>query len=230
MSMLGRIAWLRDRLRRFRRDERGSNAVEFGLCAIPFFGLIFCFAESAYINYFTDVLQLAASQAARAVATGEAQSDTSTSNSVAATASQFAQNFICSNQGVGIQNDTANAGGTVGSVAKISAYLNPDGKCSNMIVDIRTAADFATASSDMKASFYSQPTKYCLGLPQQIMVMRVAYPLPAIFPLSLFSSAGTVTFNGSKVHIITATAAYENEPYENDGKNGNVVYTPPPGC
>ncbi len=72
------IAWRR--LRRvgrwfsgFRRDRRGSYAVEFALVALPFFSLLFATFDTAMIFFKEEYLQTAVSEAGRLVFTGQAQ-------------------------------------------------------------------------------------------------------------------------------------------------------------
>jgi hypothetical protein len=65
---------LRRRLLRFRRDERGATVIEFGLVALPFFGLLFAIIETALVFFAGQALETAVSNAARLIRTGQAQS------------------------------------------------------------------------------------------------------------------------------------------------------------
>jgi Flp pilus assembly protein TadG len=103
--------------------------------------------------------------------------------------------------------------------------LQPAGfNCNNLIVDVRGAADFTSA--DTNNDFYLTTPKYCLGLPGSIVVLRVAYPLPAILPLSIFGSIGVVS-NVPNVpgeyHLLFAADTFKTEPYQG-------TYTPPATC
>ena len=60
-------------LRRFKRDTRGSNAVEFGVLAMPFFGLLIAIFETAMIFLGQQAAEIATLDAARLVRTGQAQ-------------------------------------------------------------------------------------------------------------------------------------------------------------
>lgn len=55
------------------RDERGAVAVEFGLLALPFFGIIFAIIETAVVFLAGQILDAAVQDASRNIRTGEAQ-------------------------------------------------------------------------------------------------------------------------------------------------------------
>jgi Flp pilus assembly protein TadG len=75
-------------LRRFRRNRRGSAAVEFALVAPVFLALLFAIIEVALMFYATQVLETITQDAARYVLTGQAQNGTLTQ-------SQF-KTYVCS--------------------------------------------------------------------------------------------------------------------------------------
>lgn len=60
-------------LKRFRRARRGSVAVEFGLLALPFFGLLFAIVEATMVFFASVSLETGAAEAARLVRTGQVQ-------------------------------------------------------------------------------------------------------------------------------------------------------------
>ena len=60
-------------LRRFRKDANGSNAVEFGILAAPFLGLLIAIFETALIFLGQQATEIATLDAARLVRTGQAQ-------------------------------------------------------------------------------------------------------------------------------------------------------------
>ena len=60
-------------LRRFRRDEGGVTAVEFGLLALPFFAIIGAILETALIFLASQVLDSAVNDSSRLIRTGQAQ-------------------------------------------------------------------------------------------------------------------------------------------------------------
>jgi Flp pilus assembly protein TadG len=63
-------------IRRLVRREDGSTAVEFGLLALPFFGLMFAIIETALVFFAGQTLETATADAARLIMTGQAQTQT----------------------------------------------------------------------------------------------------------------------------------------------------------
>ena len=117
------------------------------------------------------------------------------------TAQQFATNYVC-------------------------PKLPTSFACANLIVDVRPATTFA--AGDTKNDFYNSPSnEFFPGQPGQIMVLRVAYPLAAIFPANLFSPSGGVVTDvpnmPGRYHILSASALFEEENYAG-------TYTSPAGC
>jgi Flp pilus assembly protein TadG len=74
-------------LRRFRRNRRGSAAVEFALVAPVFFALLFAIIESAIIFFAGQVLETITQNSARMILTGQAQTGSYT-------ATQF-KTYVC---------------------------------------------------------------------------------------------------------------------------------------
>jgi Flp pilus assembly protein TadG len=75
-------------LRRFRRNRRGSAAVEFALVAPIFFGLLFAILELAMVFFASQVLETVTQDSARVIMTGQAQN-------ASFTQAQF-KNLVCS--------------------------------------------------------------------------------------------------------------------------------------
>lgn len=61
-------------LRRFARQQDGAAAVEFALVAAPFLALLFAIIETAMVFFAGQTLEAAATDSARLIMTGEAQS------------------------------------------------------------------------------------------------------------------------------------------------------------
>ena len=59
--------------RRFRRDESGTSAIEFGIVALPFLVLLFAIIETSLVFFSGQVLETAVSDSARLILTGQAQ-------------------------------------------------------------------------------------------------------------------------------------------------------------
>ncbi len=72
-SPQGSTATLRKTLRRFRRNRRGSAAVEFALVAPVFFALLFAIIETAIVFFAGQVLETVMQDSARMIMTGQAQ-------------------------------------------------------------------------------------------------------------------------------------------------------------
>jgi Flp pilus assembly protein TadG len=66
-------ASVRNILRRFRRNRRGSAAVEFALVAPVFFALLFAIIETAIVFFAGQVLETVTQDSARVILTGQAQ-------------------------------------------------------------------------------------------------------------------------------------------------------------
>jgi Flp pilus assembly protein TadG len=73
LSPAASIASLRNILRRFRRNRRGSAAVEFALVAPLFFALLFAIIETAIVFFASQVLETMVQNSARMILTGQAQ-------------------------------------------------------------------------------------------------------------------------------------------------------------
>jgi Flp pilus assembly protein TadG len=72
-SPAGSTATVRKALRRFRRNRRGSAAVEFALVAPVFFALLFAIIETAIVFFAGQVLETVTQDSARMIMTGQAQ-------------------------------------------------------------------------------------------------------------------------------------------------------------
>ena len=72
-SPAGSTATVRKALRRFRRNRRGSAAVEFALVAPVFFALLFAIIETAIVFFAGQVLETVTQDSARFIMTGQAQ-------------------------------------------------------------------------------------------------------------------------------------------------------------
>jgi Flp pilus assembly protein TadG len=167
-------------LRRFRRNHRGSAAVEFALVAPIFFGLLFAIIELAMVFFASQVLETATQDSAREIMTGQAQ----TANF---TQAQF-KNLVCSKlvvmfdcvNGVSIDVQSYSAFGSVNIADPIDASRN-----------------------------FVPPNNYLPGGPGDIVVVRLFYQWPLFVTGLGFNVAN---LSGSK-RLLTATAAFQNEPY-----------------
>lgn len=186
----------------FRNDRRGVTAVEFGLVSVPFLGLLLAIFQAGLYFFTSEALEAVVQQASRNIYTGAAQGASIWS------ASDFLNNYFC---------------------PKAPAYrpLPSFIDCSKLVVDVRTALNFSSA--DLSSTFYKSGTKFCPGAPDNIVIVRVLYPMPAIVPL--LGSSGKImtgyvndfpTASGWN-QVLMGTAVFRNEPYP--GTN----YNPPQG-
>ncbi len=60
-------------VKRFVRDERGTNVVEFSIVALPFVGLMLAILQTAIIFFAQQTLETAVANSARLIRTGQAQ-------------------------------------------------------------------------------------------------------------------------------------------------------------
>lgn len=167
-------------LRRFRRNRRGSAAVEFALVAPIFFGLLFAIMELAMVFFASQVLETVVQDSARMIMTGQAQT-------ASYTQAQF-KNLVCS---------------------KITVMFD----CVNGVsIDVQSYSAFASVNVTDPIDNTKQfvpPNNYLPGGPGDIVVVRLFYKWPLFVTGLGFNVANLST----KERLLTATAAFQNEPY-----------------
>jgi Flp pilus assembly protein TadG len=177
-------ASLRNVVRRFRRNRRGSAAVEFALVAPVFFALLFAILEASMMFFASQVLETVTQDSARTIMTGQAQG-------AAYTQSQFKTNVVC----------------PAGALASILF------DCTNGIyIDVQSYPAFTsvTINSQIDAGGnFINNMKYCPGNPGDVVVVRLFYQWP-LFVTGLGFNISNLT--GSK-RLLSATAAFRNEPF-----------------
>ncbi|THD63797.1 MAG: pilus assembly protein [Bradyrhizobium sp.] len=103
-------------LARFRRNRRGSAAVEFALVAPVFFALLFAIIETAIMFFASQVLETITQNSARMILTGQAQTAAYTQAQFQAyVCSQIPALFTCSNVYVDVESYPAFANVTINS-------------------------------------------------------------------------------------------------------------------
>lgn len=137
-------------LRRFGRDNRGSNAVEFGVLAAPFFGLLIAIFESAMILLGQQATEIATLDAARLVRTGQAQNFT---------VEQF-RSAVCSNLSAVVSCSNVN----------IDVRTYPD------FGSITTGLDQIL----QEQANGNDPLEFQVGGPSSIVMVRVFSVLPSL--------------------------------------------------
>lgn len=176
-------------LRRFRRDQRGVTAIEFGLVGIPFFMLMFAILETALMFWTSQVLEEALSQTSRRLLTGEALTRYATGSAADKTAAF--KTDLC-----------ANAPGLV--------------DCDKLTVDVRSYSSFANARTGTDASnpvtggnLNVSGFGYTAPQPSQIVVVRAVLEYPVL--LSGWNSA--LVNIGSDKRALIATTTFRTEPF-----------------
>jgi Flp pilus assembly protein TadG len=167
-------------LRRFRRNRRGSAAVEFALVAPLFFGLLFAIIEIAMVFFASQVLETVTQDSARLIMTGQVQS-------ASLTQAQF-KNLVCS---------------------KITVMFD----CVNGIsIDVKSYPAFSSVNIadpiDAGKNFVP-PNNYLPGVAGDIVVVRLFYKWP-LFVTGLGFNVANI---GKSQRLLTATAAFQNEPF-----------------
>ena len=172
-------------LRRFRRNRRGSAAVEFALVAPLFFAVLFAIIELALVFFSSQILETVTQDTARLIMTGQAQNAKYTQAKFKEeVCAKLTVMFDCLN---GVSIDVQNY--------KEFSTLN-------------IADPIVTSPIDGKKDFVP-PNNYLPGGPGDIVVVRLFYKWPIFITGLGFNLAN---LRDSK-RLLTATAAFQNEPY-----------------
>ena len=170
-------------LRRFRRNRRGSAAVEFALVAPVFFALLFAIIETAIVFFAGQVLETVTQDSARLVQTGQAQA-------AAYDAANFKKLVVCTRPLANLLFDCMS--GVDVDVQSYPAF-------SNVVI---------TDPIDAAKNFTNN-MQYNPGNAGDIVVVRAFYQWP-LFVTGLGYNISNLS--GSK-RLLSATAAFRNEPY-----------------
>jgi len=135
-------ASIRKQFARFRRNRRGSTAVEFALVAPVFFALLFAIIETALIFFASQVLETITQDSARQIFTGQAQGASLTQAQFAElVCGQVSVLFDCNNIKIDVQNyNTSFAGVQINSQIDAGGnfvdtmHYNPGGPCEVVVV------------------------------------------------------------------------------------------------
>ncbi len=172
---------------RFKRNKKGSTAVEFALISIPFFALTFAIIETGLIFWSAQVLETAVANAARNIFTGKLTSDFALANTPAAGQAAEFKNRIC---------------------AEVTGLFNC---AAEVAVDVRSFTDFQTIalpplsqSGEVNAGAFG----FNQGTGGSIVIVRAAMG----YKIFTGFMTGSSNLNNSK-RLIVATAAFQNEPF-----------------
>lgn len=171
---------------RFRRNQDGATAVEFGLIAMPFIFTLLATMEVAMIMWQDELLQTTVTKVSRQIYTGELQGKYSASPSKADIEK--------------IRTDLKK------EICSESAGLIP---CDTTFdIDVKEIASFDDAPPDpIKDKKYEPKYDYESVGARKIGLVTVSFEYKTLFP----PLSGTKLANGNRV--IMATAAFRVEPY-----------------
>jgi len=183
MAMIRRPSWNFRFFRRFRKDQSGATAVEFGFVAMPFFALMFAIIETSLAFFTSQILETAVSDASRAVMTGSIQDS-------GLTLAQQKQSFM----------------------TKLCSGLPSFFDCYNKVqIDVRSYTAFAgsTTNSPLSNGTVNWVPQFAPGNPGDIVVVRAVYPMPTY---TNFYGASLANMSDGSL-LLMATTAFKNEPY-----------------
>jgi len=174
---------VRNVLRRFRRNRRGSAAVEFALVAPLFFAILFAILETAIVFFAGQLLEHGTAESARLMMTHQAQD--------AAMDETAFKNDLCN---------------------RIKVMFNCGGSLANLSVDVKVfpPGTAITITDPIVSGNLTGPFVYSLppaGSPNTIVV-RAFYKWPLFVTRFGYNIAN---LNGSK-RLLAATAAFHVEP------------------
>jgi Flp pilus assembly protein TadG len=172
---------------RFLRSEAGGAAVDFALVLLPFLTVLMVIVQSAIVLLAGQVLQTAATSAARLILTGQAQT-------ASFSAAQF-KTSICANLTVMFNC----AGNLYIDVESFSSFTNIS----------------LSSPTNANGTLNTAGFGYSPGNPGDIVVVRLIYQWPIIAAGIGFCAAtacGLVN-SSSNTNTLVATVAFRNEPY-----------------
>ena len=181
--------------RRFRRDTRGSAAVEFSLIAVPFFALLFAIIETGLVFFGGQVLETAIQDAGRKIYTHQLQDQ-------GLTAAQAKAQFMTDVCGLASTLMNCTATGGVGFV-EVDVKYYPAGTAVTITDPINGAGNY-----DSSGFSFTLPPPGSTGT----VVVRGFYQWPLVVTGLGYNIAniGRGTANGKR--LLAATMAFHVEP------------------
>jgi Flp pilus assembly protein TadG len=170
-------------LRRFRRDCRGSSAVEFSLVALPFFALLFAIIEICIYFFASQILETAIQDSGRLIYTAQAQSKSMTA--------QDFKDDVCPRVAVLMKCD--------------KVYVDVKYYPADQVINI---TDPITAGKlDTSGFKYEPPPAGATGT----VVARIFYAWPLIVTGAGFNISN-ITDGVQKMRLLAGTYAFHVEP------------------
>lgn len=175
-------------LRRFRRNKRGSAAIEFGIVALPFFVMLFAIFEFALMFLAGEVLATASQDSARLIFTNQAQDQKFD-------ALAFKKD-LCARLGNTLFDCQA------GALDK------------GVMIDVKVVPQFTTVSASdlappIDANGELTGLSYTSPPPGSTVIVRTFYKWPLLVNFDGYSLASVA---GQQFRYLTATAAFRVEP------------------
>jgi Flp pilus assembly protein TadG len=168
----------------FVRRQDGAAAVEFALVALPFLALIFAILETALVFFANQTLEAAASESARLIMTGQAQS-------AGYSQDDFKRQVVCSYLQTGV------------SLFDCEHGVEVDVKSYSSFTAIDTAPPVNNGQLDTSNMAYTP------GAAGDIVVVRLYYKWP-IYVSLLGNNLATLS-GGDR--LLVATSVFRNEPF-----------------
>jgi Flp pilus assembly protein TadG len=188
------------KVRNFVQESKAMAAVEFAIIGLPFLLMIAEIFQSALYVFDSAALDSATQAAARQILTGSVQNGN-------LTATQFQTNVLCP-----LLPAVMPCGNVIVNLQAFSAVAYPGGY-DNYVNSTQTAI--------IMPPLNNSETSFCPGNSDQYIYLQVFYAMPLLGTVWL--PAMTTTFQGQTVALVSASAAFKNEPYQS-------TYTPPAGC
>ena len=177
--------------RGFLKERKAAVAVELAIIGAPFLLMILEIFQSALFVYYSGMLNHATESAARQILVGSVQNKSLTQT-------QFINNLLC-------------------------PLLPAAMSCGNVIVNLQTVSEagypggfYAFVNSSQTAIIIpplnNTQTSFCPGGSGDYVYLQVFYAMPLIIPVWL--PTVTTSFQGQTVKLVSAAAAFKNEPYQ----------------
>lgn len=180
----------------FRRSQDGAAAIEFGIVALPFLGLLLAIFELAMMFWTNEVLEESLSRASRRLLTGEA-----------------AGRYVSS-------DPTANAAAFRNDVCAETSMSTID--CAKLHVDVKVFSDFGSArnlGSPMNGGVLdTSGFGYVTPQPKQIAVVRVVLEYKLFFMGWAMPELVNI---GADRRGLVASVAFRAEPYVAQAAGGS---------
>ncbi|MGH6836945.1 MAG: TadE/TadG family type IV pilus assembly protein [Methylocella sp.] len=179
--------------RQFLKERKAIAAVEFGMIGAPLLLMIVEIFQSGLYVYDSASLNHATQAAARQVMTGGVQNG-------GLTAAQFRTNLLCP-----LLPTTMPCGNVIVNLQTVSEAAYPGGFY-NFVNGAQTAVIIPPLDNSK--------TSFCPGGSGKYVYLQVYYAMPLLGTVWL--PFANTTFQGQTVVLVSAAAAFKNEPYQSN--------------